>query len=131
MPSFSEIKKTKRQIKCKQCGSEEVWRNGKEKDIQYFRCKNCDYRFSGIDTYPTYHYEKEIINQAFTYAIRITITMDIDNFYFLCLRIFYCYIASCTHISPLLIPLYPRAPDLSTSKFFSCTLLGGPTRLRA
>ena len=67
MPSFSEIKKTKRQIKCKQCGSEEVWRNGKEKDIQYFRCKNCDYRFSGIDTYPTYHYEKEIINQAFTY----------------------------------------------------------------
>ena len=28
------------------------------------------------------------------------------------------------------IPLYPRAWRLSTIKFFSCTLLGGPTRLR-
>ena len=30
-----------------------------------------------------------------------------------------------------MLPVYPRACRLSTCNFFSCTLMGGPTRLRA
>ena len=42
-----------------------------------------------------------MINQAFSNAIWIPIRVNIYYFHFFCLRVFYCYITSCTHVFSL------------------------------
>ena len=67
MPEFVEVIKSKRKICCKKCGHPKMMKNGMIGEIQYFRCKKCDHRFSGTDTYSGYRYDKDVMNQAFTY----------------------------------------------------------------
>lgn len=66
MIKYTEEIILERDIACKRCGSEDLWKNGKENGDQYFRCKECDYRFKGFNTFPRYRYEKDIIFEAIT-----------------------------------------------------------------
>ena len=66
MPKYTEEIILERDIACKRCGSEDLWKNGKENGHQYFRCKQCDYRFKGFNTFPRYRYEKGTIFEAIT-----------------------------------------------------------------
>ena len=58
-----------------------------------------------------------------TYAVRVAITMNIYNFYFFSLRVFYCYVWSCTHLSSfILFGISYIIPDLMSSFIFACGL---------
>ncbi|MBN2240935.1 MAG: IS1/IS6 family transposase [Dehalococcoidales bacterium] len=47
----------KENINCKYCESENVIKYGKYKDNQYYYCKACNRKFTGIDTIPKMQYE--------------------------------------------------------------------------
>ena len=61
-----------------------------------------------------------------TYAVRVAITMNIYNFYFFSLRVFYCYVWSCTHLSSfILFGISYIIPDLMSSSLLldACSLI--------
>ena len=68
MPKYTEkTAGTERDISCKYCGSEDISRNGIENGDQFYRCKACDQRFNGNDTFPKMKYDKETMGRALTY----------------------------------------------------------------
>lgn len=70
MPRFIEKTVTvdKRNIICKYCGNEYLWKNGTQSgDVQYYWCPTCERKANGKDTYPHMKYDRETIIRAMTY----------------------------------------------------------------
>ena len=61
------------------------------------------------------------VNEYLAYAVRVAITVNIYNFYFLCLRVFYCYVTSCAHVISFLILILSQIS--SAVKLGACSLL--------
>lgn len=66
MPKYKEVTRETRSILCKKCGYDDLMKNGIENGVQFYRCKRCDSRFNGKDTFPIYRYDKESILKTFT-----------------------------------------------------------------
>ena len=67
MPEFIEEIVSYRQIACKYCGHNDLMKNGSLNGVQYYLCKNCRHRSTGIETFPHHRYSKDTITRALTY----------------------------------------------------------------
>ena len=66
-------------ITCKRCGSDKTVRKGKKNGLQYYWCKSCKYWFSGNDSFPNKHYNKQIIANSLGMYYRGIPTSQIDE----------------------------------------------------
>ena len=53
--NYSQVK----QVKCKYCGSAELWKNSKRRGKQCFKCKKCRRFIGNIETLPRMRYKAE------------------------------------------------------------------------
>jgi len=67
MPKFTETITVSRDIKCKYCGNENLWKNGSLNGVQYYLCPKCKNRANGHPTFPHGKHDKLTVVQALTY----------------------------------------------------------------
>jgi transposase-like protein len=67
MAEHKEITTTERIVSCRFCGSTDLSKYGTHKDNQYYLCKVCGRKSSGINTFPKMRYSKDLIIRALTY----------------------------------------------------------------
>ena len=66
LAEFTRIVTEESSIQCRFCAGTDISKYGKYKDNQYYICKSCGRKFSGIDTYPRMKYPREFIINTIT-----------------------------------------------------------------
>ena len=67
MAEYTQVTTIKTVLMCRKCGGSELIKYGKYKNTQYYMCKSCGSKFSGVITYPKMKYPSEYIIKAITY----------------------------------------------------------------
>lgn len=66
-------------ITCKRCNSDKTVRKGSKNGLQYYLCKDCNYWFSGNDSFPNDHVAKHIVANAIGMYFRGIPTSQLDE----------------------------------------------------
>ena len=66
MAEHKEVTTIERTISCRKCGSHDISKDGKYKGNQYYICKDCNGKFSGLDTYPRMKHPRDLIINTIT-----------------------------------------------------------------